>query len=115
MTTSMSAVDEQLPELRGALEQQRQFRIAQLQELDHRPAIGRNARSAPSDDVTHALRNGACFAPTEIEAAALARMDSGRYGICERCVMAIDVERLEILPMAALCLQWQRVRDTRRW
>jgi RNA polymerase-binding transcription factor DksA len=112
----MSAVDERVPELRAALEQQRQFRIAQLTEMDHQPTDGRNARSAaPSDDVTHALRNGARFALTEIEAA-LARMDSGRYGICETCAKAIAVERLEILPMAALCLRCQQVRDTKwRW
>ena len=35
---------------------------------------------------------------------ALARMDAGTYGACERCGKAIAVERLEALPWAVLCI-----------
>ncbi|MDP8960773.1 MAG: TraR/DksA C4-type zinc finger protein [Actinomycetota bacterium] len=35
---------------------------------------------------------------------ALRRMDAGTYGLCERCGQAIEVERLEALPYATLCL-----------
>jgi DnaK suppressor protein len=40
--------------------------------------------------------------------AALARVDAGRYGICESCGKPIAPERLEALPSAALCIDCQR-------
>ena len=35
---------------------------------------------------------------------ALAKMDAGTYGICERCGQPIPKERLRALPYAALCV-----------
>ncbi len=35
---------------------------------------------------------------------ALTRIDSGGYGICERCGDAIPVERLDALPYSTLCV-----------
>lgn len=35
---------------------------------------------------------------------ALAKMESGGYGICERCGNPISLERLEALPWAVLCI-----------
>lgn len=35
---------------------------------------------------------------------ALARINSGTYGVCESCGKAIPVERLEALPYATLCV-----------
>ncbi len=35
---------------------------------------------------------------------ALARIESGGYGVCESCGKAIPVERLEALPYATLCV-----------
>jgi RNA polymerase-binding transcription factor DksA len=40
----------------------------------------------------------------EIERA-LARMDRGDYGLCERCHKKIALARLEALPQAALCIE----------
>ena len=40
--------------------------------------------------------------------AALARIDAGTYGICERCGRPIPEERLEALPWATLCLDDKR-------
>ncbi len=40
--------------------------------------------------------------------AALARIDAGTYGICERCGRPIPTERLEARPWAALDIQCQR-------
>ena len=34
---------------------------------------------------------------------ALARLDEGRYGICERCLSPLSEQRLRALPFAALC------------
>lgn len=35
---------------------------------------------------------------------AVAKMDAGTYGTCERCGNAISPERLEALPWAVLCI-----------
>lgn len=39
---------------------------------------------------------------------ALARLETGAYGICQRCGEPIDVARLEVLPAATLCVGCQR-------
>ena len=36
--------------------------------------------------------------------AALARLDAGTYGVCERCGEPIAAERLEAMPMASTCI-----------
>ena len=46
--------------------------------------------------------------------AALARIDTGRYGACERCGARIDANRLAALPAARYCLGCQRLQDNRR-
>jgi len=45
---------------------------------------------------------------------ALRRMDTGRYGICERCGKKITVARLEALPFAALCIECKSREERRR-
>ena len=44
--------------------------------------------------------------------AALARIDDGTYGRCERCGREIEPERLEAIPYATLCIEDKR-RDER--
>jgi RNA polymerase-binding protein DksA len=44
--------------------------------------------------------------------AALARIDEGSYGLCERCGKEIEPERLEAIPYATLCIEDKR-RDER--
>ena len=39
---------------------------------------------------------------------AIAKMDSGGYGICERCGSAISTDRLEAIPWAVLCIDCKR-------
>jgi RNA polymerase-binding protein DksA len=47
--------------------------------------------------------------------AALARMDKGVYGICERCGSEIDFARLKAVPHATLCIRCQQhVEDSPR-
>ena len=36
---------------------------------------------------------------------ALARLDAGTYGVCQRCGKAINPRRLEALPYVALCVE----------
>jgi len=43
--------------------------------------------------------------------AALLRIDEGTYGTCERCGNPIDVERLEALPWATLCIDDKRKQE----
>ncbi len=45
--------------------------------------------------------------------AALARMESGTYGICTRCGGIIRDERLEAMPSAELCIECKEWEETR--
>jgi RNA polymerase-binding protein DksA len=36
---------------------------------------------------------------------ALARIKTGKYGICESCGAAIPIERLDVLPYSTLCVE----------
>jgi DnaK suppressor protein len=38
---------------------------------------------------------------------ALAKIDEGVYGVCERCEEAIPVKRLDLLPFTRYCVQCQ--------
>jgi DnaK suppressor protein len=44
---------------------------------------------------------------------ALAKMEVGTYGICERCRNPISLERLEALPWAVLCIECKQRAGTR--
>jgi DnaK suppressor protein len=93
-----------LDDLHAALIEQRRFRADQLADLA-------TAHTTEDDDaleqVTVALQVGASTALADIDAA-LARIKNGQYGRCERCNDAISLERLEILPAAALCMPCQQ-------
>ena len=40
---------------------------------------------------------------------AIAKMDAGTYGVCERCGNPIAPERLEAIPWAILCIDCKRL------
>lgn len=42
---------------------------------------------------------------------ALARIDEGTYGICQRCGDPIDVARLRVLPFATLCIRCKELEE----
>lgn len=46
--------------------------------------------------------------------AALARLDAGAYGICQKCGEAIDAERLEFLPLTTHCIRCAQSKRPRR-
>lgn len=46
--------------------------------------------------------------------AALARIDEGTYGICERCGRPIEKARMQALPYASLCMDDQRAEERLR-
>ena len=56
------------------------------------------------------LEEGAQQTLVQIERA-LARIDEGTYGICERCGKPIGEERLVARPAATLCIDDQRLAD----
>ena len=101
------------PRLRAALLEQQRFRTEQLDELAACAAAGSALDiDHPRDEVTDAVRAGAVSALGEIDAA-LERIEGGCYGICEACHRPVPVERLEILPMAALCTSCQHAHEAR--
>lgn len=99
LTTSQLAV------LRDMLEQQRRFRLDQLDQLQGGDA---GAPQAFADrEITDSLVAGARAALRDV-VDALQRMVDGRYGSCRRCGTALEVARLEVLPQVSLCMPCQR-------
>jgi DnaK suppressor protein len=90
----------QLAMFRAQLEEQRAFRVAQLDEL-------RAIDPDHTSDVTDVLAAGARAALLDV-LSALHRMDTGRYGTCTECGARLPVERLEILPQVGECVPCRR-------
>ncbi len=44
---------------------------------------------------------------------ALVRIESGTYGVCERCSKPIPVERLDAMPTASLCIVCKEAEESR--
>lgn len=100
----------------GALRQQRRFRREQLSELtaaqsQHAvPAGATIQQDEAQEQVSRLLRAAALSALADVDAALL-RIEQGVFGRCVDCTGDIQLERLEILPMAALCMPCQRRRE----
>ncbi|GII23105.1 TraR/DksA family transcriptional regulator [Planosporangium mesophilum] len=113
-------VADQLPRLRGMLEEHRRFRLDQLAQLTtQHPAGGRHVDTldASADiarvEVSAAVEAAARQALDDIDGA-LTRMNLGRYGCCARCHAPIPLERLLAIPQASLCMDCQRRAEHRR-
>jgi DnaK suppressor protein len=106
-------ITKHLPDLRVALEQQRRFRVDQLDELAIEAATPTSTADQPRIQVAAALKMAATAALADIEAA-LRRLERGSYGLCEQCRTAIPLERLEILPMSRYCMRCQHAVETQR-
>jgi RNA polymerase-binding transcription factor len=102
--------EHQLAYLRRQLEEQRHFRLQQIEELYAEAAMLALAGDEARWQINRALTMAAHWALGDINAA-LRRLDHDSYGICERCSEPISVERLEILPMSRLCMPCQRNED----
>ncbi|MBC8446574.1 MAG: TraR/DksA C4-type zinc finger protein [Chloroflexi bacterium] len=87
--------------------------LARLEEkLEHRPdlGIGEGGPEIHEWELNLALRERAQAKIVSLEDA-LKSLDEGEYGICERCGVQIEHERLEILPHTTLCIKCaQRIR-----
>ena len=105
--------DVQRSDLRAQLEAERADLLAQLAELGVGSGAGAaltyDANFADSRQVTAEKGETEALAATLLEAlaavdAALARMEAGSYGLCERCQQPIAPARLEAMPSATRCI-----------
>ena len=72
--------------------------------------LGDMATATFDREFDQGLEEGAVQTLERIEHA-LARIDDGTYGICERCGRQIGEERLRARPWATLCIDDQRLAD----
>ncbi|GGV79910.1 hypothetical protein GCM10010294_51310 [Streptomyces griseoloalbus] len=108
---------EDLAALRENLNEQRLFRQEQLRQF----AAGSTSRAddrrlranAARIEVGVQLAASARMVLADVEAA-LARMDSGRYGACHLCRRPVERHRLLIVPQARYCGRCQQVREAGR-
>lgn len=119
MVTKKKLTKSQLTRIREGLVAERSQLIAQATELDAEADI-KQWRDAGFDDDpadtgsanfererAQSLANHARRLLLQIDDA-LARIEAGTYGRCERCGDAIEAERLEAIPYATLCLEDKR-------
>lgn len=114
-----------LRDIRQGLEQERDSLLEKVVDLDAEADVN-NWREGGFDDdpadagsasfereTAQSLSNHARNLLVQIDDA-LRRMDDGTYGVCERCGRQIEVERLEALPYARLCMECKRRDETGR-
>jgi RNA polymerase-binding transcription factor DksA len=101
---------DQLPTLRAALEEERAELLDQLAELGvGGEAIAFDENFADSGQVaaeqgeTRVLVNQLQDSLNDVQRA-LAKLDEGTYGTCERCGSAIGDARLEAMPATRWCI-----------
>ena len=76
--------------------------------------LGSDSGSEPEDAASDLMT---CLAAThatgsvELIDEALDRIEAGTYGVCCGCKQLINEERLEYYPMAALCIDCQRLAE----
>ena len=71
------------------------------------------AKQMEDHEVVDALGNDARAEISKITAA-IARIDSGEYGICKECGLDIDTTRIEAHPYAELCIECARDEEFRQ-
>ena len=100
--------ESQLVLLRDLLEAHRSFRCDQLEQLRRAALLPR--RTATDREINDSLVSGAQASLREVMRA-LRRMNDGSYGTCLSCFEQLPIERLEVLPQAALCMTCQHAVD----
>jgi RNA polymerase-binding protein DksA len=97
-----------------ALEHLRNDNAGSLEEqTDEIPSDNHLAEMASATvdrEIDYGLEENVVHALEQIDAA-LARLDDGSFGICERCGNPIGLERLEALPYATLCIDDKRLEE----
>ena len=118
VTVDIEAVKRRLTEERSIVLEERR----RLGEDTSRAAVdaisGDGPESHPSDTASETLDRGVELSLEDnadhlLEAidSALARVEAGSYGMCERCGHAIANERLEALPWATKCIECKRLEE----
>lgn len=119
MATSKKLTKTRLNALHKALEAERTELLGQVEDLDSEADITRWRDAGFDDDPAdtgsanmereraQSLSAHARRILEEIDAA-LRRMDDESYGTCERCGKQIEVDRLEALPYATLCMECKK-------
>ncbi len=115
MARQTELTSEALARLRAELLAEREELLSQTVVLDATAVVGMWRDSGYDDD--YADTGSATFERERAQSLALnarrilvqiddalRRMDAGTYGLCERCGQPIELERLEALPYATLCL-----------
>src|SRR5439155_24499871 len=103
----------QQEEIQALLEARRRRLADELAELTKPPEAGSNLSFGKriGEGTTEAVERISSSATARSIAAALAdvdralaKLDEGSYGICDRCGQPITPERLEAMPSATLCV-----------
>ena len=125
----MALTADQQTALRARLEEERARMRADLEQLDAEVvALGQSQAIEAGSTGNHFADDATDIMEQERDLAlisnlrerlrdadhALARMEEGTYGICERCGKPINPERLEALPTARLCIDCKALEDRRR-
>jgi DnaK suppressor protein len=97
----------QLTFLAAQLEQQRRFRLEQIQAHEISTAHHPATVTATDREIADLLLGGAREALAEIEAART-RLATGSFGHCIDCGTQVAIERLEVLPYVARCTACHR-------
>ena len=89
-------------ELRKRLERVRADQARETENLSMDSAD--RAIQRENDDVIDSLGDAAATEVSAIDTA-FARIDVGRYGLCEKCLHPIEAQRLAALPYATRCVR----------
>lgn len=125
MATRKKLTNKQLAEIREAMLEERAALVSQVEDLDAEADVKRWRDAGFDDDpadsgsasfereTAQSLSRHARGILEQIDDA-LARMDAGTYGTCERCGKLIEAARLEAIPYSRLCLDCKRHDETGR-
>ena len=116
MTVDLEARRAQLVEMRDRLERAAHAVVegdeagGELSSAAGDQHIADHASELVDRELDESLEENAEQIGREIEAA-LARIDDGTYGTCNRCGKPIPEERLEAVPYATLCVECKRLEE----
>jgi DnaK suppressor protein len=117
VTVDIEAVKRRLTEERAIVLEERR-RLAEDTPQAHDVVAADGSESRGAADAAETLDRGIELSLEDnaehllgaIESA-LARVEAGTYGMCERCGQAIANERLEALPWATKCIECKRLEE----
>jgi len=106
----------EIEEIRQMLLERREEIMSELRADLHPPGGGERTRNAdPTDQASDAAEGALSLALAQSESgelnqieAALSRIDSNEFGICDECGQAIPTDRLKALPYATSCIDCKR-------